>query len=90
MPYVAVVLLRKLYGVLFDSLDGLDRILLALVNEYLDLLDSECVLVLELLLDSFDPFLGCDVHTFPFLSVIISCSKFCKIFEFNPCKDEGS
>ena len=54
----AVVLLGELGGILFDSAERLDGVLLAQVDERLDLDDAERVLVLELLLDSFSIFLG--------------------------------
>ena len=50
-PKFAVVLLGELDGVLFDSAERLECLLLAQVREHLDFDDAKSVLVLKLLLD---------------------------------------
>ena len=82
-PEFAVVFLGELNGVLFDTSECLERILLAQVCEYLDFNDSESIFVFKLLLDSCGPFLSTIFEQ----SIIIPLFK---TFEFSLNKDESS
>ena len=75
-PKFAVVLLGELDGVLFDSAERLECLLLAQVREHLDFDDAKSVLVLKLLLD--------------FLGDCLCIFILRKTFEFSLNEDECS